>query len=167
MNDVATALAERRLVEVKRPTQVGVARGWEAARHIIRERLPMWLVAAGLEVPPMPPVDGFADLDAIMAVLDSLDLSAAIHLAPDVRTEGTALALGTHIGPLRAVEQALQHARYPAPDLARLCAVQARLERVLPMLGALAVARHREMGSGEFDLGPWSKASEALAERIV
>lgn len=167
MIDLVKVLRTGERVPVTRRTKVGEKRGWAVAAHIIRERLPMWAVAAGLDPPDPPAVDGFDDLPAIIAVLRALPVRDAISLPLDVQDEGLRLALATHKAVLRAVETALEHADYPRADVARLCRVENELERVLPMLAALAVQRHRDLGvEGSFDLAPWVDATDALATRL-
>lgn len=166
--DVVTAMLEERVVSVGSPTQVGVRRGWAIARHMVQVRVPMWCVAAGVASPPsMPPVDGFGDLPAIHEALRALPVEAALHVDPGARAEGLQLAQASLIPPLRGVETALGHARYPKDQEGLLCAVTMELERVQAMLGALAVVRHREIGVGEFDLGPWTVATDALGNSLV
>jgi hypothetical protein len=167
MIDIAKALRTGEHVKVTKRTKAGEARGWEVAASILQERLPMWVIAAGLPVPERPAVDGFDDLPEIVAVLRALPLEGAKHLGPEVRAEGLRLATATHVAVLRAVETALDHAAYPRDEQAQLCRVEVELERVLPMLGALAVQRHRDtVVTGPFDLTAWGKATAALAARL-
>ena len=165
--DIAEALRTAELVPVTKRTKAGEDRGWQVAASIIGERVPMWAVAAGLDPPEMPAVDGFDSVPAILAVLRALPVHAAIDLPPDVQAEGLRLALDTHTAVLRAVETALVHAAYSRAETARLCRVENELERVLPMLAALAVQRHRDLGiDGPFNLAPWTDATDALALKL-
>jgi len=169
--DVVKALQTAEVVEVTTPTKVGVVRGWQVAEHIIREQVPMWLVAAGIEhrLPPAsepPSVGGFADLGPILGWLRSIPLDRALQLDPGTRVAGVVLAQKTQVGPLRAVETALKHACYDPADEHRLCEVQMEVELVMAHLGGLALARHKQTGTGEFDLAPWQSAKDALAERL-
>lgn len=164
-SDVVCALLRAEKVEVSRVTKVGASRGWSVAEHIVTTALPMWCVAAGVEEPAPPAVGSFADLPAIHSALDSIDASGAIHLAPDVREEGRLLAARTMLGPLRAVETALDHCRYDPRDVMRLCAVWVRIETLCALLGALALDRHD--GPPEtFDSEPWDRARDALATAL-
>lgn len=165
MIDIVKALETEAVVPVSTPTKAGVVRGWAVASHILHQRLPLWLAAAGVEAPALPPVDGFADVPAILTMLRALPLQEAIHCDPATRMLGEQLARDTHLGPLRAVETALAHCRYDPGEEAKLCEVQVELERVFALLATLAVARH---GSVEgFDVGPWERATERLAATLA
>lgn len=168
MIDVVEALTTAQPVPVTRPTQIGGQRGWRVASHIIGTRVPMWCQAANLTVQNSPPVVDFGSLPAILDWLESIPiLPAAIHLQPDVRSEGQALAAYTHLGPMRAIEVGLEHLQYPEEAKLRLCEVGFALEHLLPHLGALAVARHRQVvGEGPFDLSPWHEATQRFAAEL-
>lgn len=164
MIDIVKALETEAVVPVSTPTQIGVVRGWMVARHIVRERLPLWLVAAGIETPDLPPVDGFDDVPAILAMLRALPLGQAIQCDPGTRIVGERLARDTHLGSLRAVETALAHCQYEPAEEVKLCAVQVELERVFALLATLAVARHGSVDG--FDVGPWEQATERFAATL-
>lgn len=169
MIDVVEALRIETVVEVTKPTGVGERRGWQVARHIITKRLSLWLVAAGLDVPALPAVDGFDDVPAVLELLDALPVQGAIHCTIEQRALGQRLAGRTQIGPLSAVETALKHARYAPEDERRLCAVQNSLARVLPMLATLAAARHERLHGtlDGFNVGPWERATARLADSLT
>lgn len=167
--DIVRALQTEKPVEVSRPTQAGVRRGWEVGADIIRVRLPMWLVAAGVPVPELPAVGGLEDVPAILAMLEGLPVQGAIHCSIEARSLGQRLAAQTQAGPLAAVLTALKHAEYAPERGRRLCAVQNALERTCPMLATLAAARHeREHGTLDgFDTAPWEDATARLAADLT
>lgn len=167
--DVVEALQSGKVVEVTRKSKAGETRGWLVAESIIRERVPLWLVAAGLEVPELPAGGGFETLPQILAFLDALPVRPAIHASIEQRALGQRLAAQTQAGPLAAVLTALGHAGYSAEDERELCQVQNALERTLPMLGTLAAARHEQLTGGldGFDLAAWQQATALLADDLT
>lgn len=150
------------------PRELARAQGWTIARSMIRERLPLWLTAAGLDVPSqLPPVDGLNDLPAILALMSAVPADP-VPIEPEDREMGLVLAQVTNRGALRAIEVALEHVQYEGRDRVKLCRVQLRLETLLARMGSMAWARHRALddASALFDLKPWQDSTDALVRRL-
>jgi hypothetical protein len=167
MSDILEALTTGETVEAGTPEPAAEEDGWTVARSMVQERVGLWCVAAGLKAPVMPDVDTFADVDAILAALQAIRPDTST-LTPDDRSLGLVLAQATQLGPLRAVEVALDHVQYEPAQKARLCRVNTELDRLLYQLASLAVARHFAIpdGSALFDLSPWEDATASLAAEL-
>src|SRR5688572_26603249 len=95
-NDIAKTLRTGERTPVHKRTKIGKERGWAVAQSIIAERVPMWMVAAGLDPPTMPAVESFDDLDRIVEALRSIPVEGARDVSPDVRRDSQRLAADTH-----------------------------------------------------------------------